>query len=37
MIINAGIKRVIYLDGYADKLSNAMIEESSIEVLQMKE
>lgn len=37
MIINAGIKRVVYQDGYADNLSGAMIEESSIEVRQMKE
>jgi dCMP deaminase len=37
MIINADIKRVVYQKGYADNLSQAMIGESSIEVLQMEE
>ncbi|MBW1972786.1 MAG: cytidine deaminase [Deltaproteobacteria bacterium] len=36
MIINAGIKRVVYLDGYADELSKKMIKESGIEVEQFK-
>lgn len=37
MIINAGIEKVVYLEGYADNLSIAMIEESSLEIHQMKE
>ncbi len=37
MIINAGIEKVVYLEGYADNLSKAMIEESSLEIHQMKE
>jgi len=37
MIINAGIKRIYYLDGYADDLSEAMLAESEIEVIQLKE
>lgn len=31
MLINVGIRRVIYLKGYADKLSMEMLEESGIE------
>jgi dCMP deaminase len=31
MLINAGIRKVIYLQGYADKLSMEMLEESGIE------
>jgi len=37
MIINAGIKRIYYLEGYADDLSEAMLAESEIEVIQLKE
>lgn len=33
MIINAGIKRVIYGEGYADELAREMISEAAIEVL----
>ena len=32
MIINAGIVRVVYLEGYPDQLSMAMLQESGIEV-----
>ena len=32
MLINAGIRKVIYLQGYADKLSMEMLDESGIEV-----
>jgi dCMP deaminase len=32
MIINAGIKRIIYKDGYMDKLAEEMITESGIEI-----
>ena len=34
MIINAGIKKVVYKDGYADELSRKMIEESGIEFVE---
>jgi len=33
MIINAGIVRIIYAEGYADDLAREMISEASIEVL----
>jgi dCMP deaminase len=36
MIINAGIKRVVYLQGYADDLSQEMIQEAGIEVSRLK-
>jgi dCMP deaminase len=36
MIINAGIERIYYLEGYADELSEAMLAESEIEVIQLK-
>ncbi len=32
MLINAGIRKVVYLQGYADKLSMEMLDESGIEV-----
>jgi dCMP deaminase len=32
MIINAGIGRVVYLEGYPDALSREMLAESAIEV-----
>ncbi len=31
MLINAGIRKVIYLEGYSDKLSMEMLEEAGIE------
>ncbi|MFZ2632271.1 MAG: cytidine/deoxycytidylate deaminase family protein [Desulfosalsimonadaceae bacterium] len=36
MIINAGIKRIYYLEGYADELSEAMLAEAEIEVIQLR-
>lgn len=36
MIINAGITKVIYGEGYADELAREMITESGIEVVQFK-
>ena len=36
MIINAGIERIYYLEGYADELSEAMLAEAKIEVIQLK-
>ncbi len=32
MLINAGIRKVVYLEGYADQLSMDMLDESGIEV-----
>lgn len=34
MLINAGIRQIIYQDGYPDRLSLAMLDESGIEVLE---
>ena len=34
MIINAGIRNICYLAGYADKMSRAMFEEGGVEVMQ---
>ena len=31
MLINAGIRKIIYLEGYSDKLSMEMLEEAGIE------
>ena len=36
MIINAGIKKIVYKDGYPDELSRDMIEESGIELVEYK-
>ncbi len=36
MIINAGIKKIYYLEGYADALSKDMLMEAGIEVIQLK-
>jgi len=35
MIINAGIKKIYFQEGYADALSKDMLAESSIEVIQL--
>ncbi|MCX8034601.1 MAG: cytidine/deoxycytidylate deaminase family protein [Thermodesulfovibrio sp.] len=32
MIINAGIERIVYLDGYPDSLSEELIKEANIQV-----
>jgi dCMP deaminase len=36
MIINAGIKKIYYREGYADELSKDMLSEALIEVIQLK-
>ena len=36
MIINAGIKKIVYKDGYADELSYDMIRESGIELAEYR-
>ena len=33
MIINAGIRRVFYLDGYADEMSLSMFEEAGVQLI----
>ena len=33
MLINAGIRKVVYLDGYPDRLSHDMLEEAGIEMV----
>jgi len=35
MILNAGIKRIYYIDGYPDSLSESIIKESGIEVIKI--
>lgn len=37
MIINAGISKVLYLDGYSDSLSMELVEESGIMLEKVKE
>lgn len=35
MIINAGIRKIYYLSGYADEMSERMLDEAGIEVIQL--
>lgn len=35
MIINAGISKIIYLAGYADSLSQEMLDEAGVEVIRL--
>jgi len=35
MIINAGIRKIYYLEGYADTLTGAMLEETDVEIHQI--
>lgn len=37
MLINAGIRKVVYLEGYSDNLSVAMLDEAGIETLSYAE
>ncbi len=37
MIINAGIRKIIYLSGYADPLSEEMLTEARVEIIQFKQ
>jgi len=37
MIINAGIKKIYYQEGYADELSKEMLAEAKIEVIQLRD
>ena len=36
MLINAGIKRIVYRDGYSDDLAKELIERAGVEVTQFK-
>jgi len=36
MLINAGIKKIVYQDGYCDELAKDLIQQSSVEVVQFK-
>ena len=37
MIINAGIKKIYYLSGYADAISEDMLQEASVEIIKVAE
>lgn len=37
MLINAGVKRIIYLNGYADKMATEMLDEAKVELVQFNE
>jgi dCMP deaminase len=37
MIINSGVERIVYSEGYPDTLSMEMLAESGIEVLSFEE
>ena len=37
MLINAGVRRIVYLDGYADVLAGEMLEEVGMELVRMVE
>ena len=37
MIINAGIKRVVFEDGYPDKLAQQMFDEAGVELINIKD
>jgi dCMP deaminase len=34
MLINAGIKRIVYQDGYSDELAKELIRRAGVEVVQ---
>ena len=36
MIINVGLKKIYYLDGYADAISSGMLDEAGIEVIKIE-
>ncbi len=36
MLINAGIKRIIYLEGYPDTLADKMLDEANIELTRLE-
>jgi dCMP deaminase len=37
MLINAGVRRIVYLDGYSDVLAGEMLEEVGMELVRMVE
>jgi dCMP deaminase len=34
MILNAGIKKIIYLEGYPDELAKSLAKEARLEIIQ---
>jgi deoxycytidylate deaminase len=36
MLINAGVTRILYLEGYADELSRRMLEEAGIDAVKVE-
>ena len=36
MLINAGVKKIIYVEGYPDNLANEMLAESGLDVIRME-
>jgi len=37
MIINAGLRRIYYLSGYADAISESMLQEAAVEIIKLAE
>jgi dCMP deaminase len=37
MIINAGLKKIYYKDGYADSMSEEMLKEAGVEVIKLND
>lgn len=37
MLVNAGVRRIVYLEGYADPLTGEMLEEAGLELVRMEE
>lgn len=37
MIINSGIKRIVYKDGYPDEFSMQLLRESGVEIVKFEE
>jgi dCMP deaminase len=37
MLINAGVRRIVYLDGYADSLTEEMLREARMELVPLPE
>jgi dCMP deaminase len=37
MLINSGVRRVVYLDGYCDPLTEEMLAEVGVELVRMKD
>jgi deoxycytidylate deaminase len=35
MIINAGIRKVYYMEGYADPISEQLLEEAAVDIIKL--